>query len=165
MFQPAQTPTLSNAAVESFAIKRRHMTFAEAERARNHRTVQLALLNVGDMIGLESYVFDLSTHLNSARCTAPCDLFYILKHNFVRLQKRHGTQGLAERLRETVSLSFHAYPPKILSLPLFDSLIKRYLSANSGEEHTQHQKQTWRLHQATAKNSVRSQMILIRSCI
>lgn len=137
---------------ESFAIKRRAMTFAEAEKERAHRNRHVALLNTGDIVGLESYVCDLTTHLNSARCTAPCDLFYILKHNFVRLHKRHGTQGLSERLREIVLLSLQAYPPRILHLPLFDSLMKRQLASLSHDEQQQyHVKQSWlfRIHNGT----------------
>ena len=123
------------------------MTFAEAEEERTHRTVHLALLNQGDMIGLESYVCELSSHMTSARCTAPCDLFYILKHNFVRLQKRHGTQGLHERLRETVHLSFQAYPPRILQLPLIETLTKRYFSPIVTDEQQHYQNKTsWLLH-------------------
>ncbi|CAF3379761.1 unnamed protein product [Rotaria socialis] len=140
---------------ESFAIKRRYMTFAEAERERSHRNKQVALLNTGDIIGLESYVCDLNTHMNSARCTAPCDLFYILKHNFVRLQKRHGTQGLSERLREIVLLSLQAYPPRILHLPLINSLMKRQLASVTNDEQQQyHAKQSWlfHLHNATHSN-------------
>ena len=146
--------------METFVIKRRHMTFAEAEEERTHRTVHLALLNQGDMIGLESYICDLTTHLNSARCTASCDLFYILKHNFVRLQKRHGTQGLHERLRETVLLSFQTFPMRILQSPLFETLMKRFLlPINTDEQQQQHQyhnKQSWLLHvTSTTANSRR----------
>ena len=123
------------------------MTFAEAEEERTRRTTHLALLNQGDMIGLESYVCELTSHMNSARCTAPCDLFYILKHNFVRLQKRHGTQGLHERLRETVRLSFQAYPPRILQLPLIEILTKRYFSPIvTDEQQHYHNKNSWLLH-------------------
>jgi CRP-like cAMP-binding protein len=146
---------------QSLAIKRRHMTFAEAEKERSHRVQQLALLGPGDIIGLDSYVCDLSTYMNSARCTAPCDLFYILKHNFLRLQKRHGTQGLAERLREIVRLSLHAYPPRILQLPLYATLSKKQLAAPMTEEQ-QHQqlqqnnaKQPWLLHANNGNPSVR----------
>ncbi|CAF1575190.1 unnamed protein product [Adineta ricciae] len=131
---------------ESFSIKRRSMTFAEAEKERAYRTIQVALLNAGDIIGLESFVCDLLTHMNSARCTAPCDLFYILKHNFTRLQKRHATQGLSERLRETVLLTLQAYPPRILNLPLFTSLMKRQLAPIINDEQQQYQnKQSWLL--------------------
>jgi hypothetical protein len=138
--------TVSN---ESFAIKRRYMTFAEAEKERAYRTIHIALLNTGDIIGLESYVCELTTHMNSARCTAPCDLFYILKHNFIRLQKRVGTQGLTERLRENVLLSLQAYPSRILHLPLFNSLMKRQLAPIISDEQQQyHSKQSWlfRIH-------------------
>lgn len=132
---------------ESSAIKRRYMTFAEAEQERANRTVNVALLNPGDMIGLESYVCELNTHLNSARCTAPCDIFYILKHNFLRLQKRLGTQGLTERLKEIVQLSLPAYPTRILHLPLFRSLMKRQLASTVPDDQQQyHQKQSWLLH-------------------
>ena len=132
---------------ESSAIKRRHMTFAEAEQERANRTLNVALLNPGDMIGLESYICELNTHLNSARCTAPCDIFYILKHNFLRLQKRVGTQGLTERLKETVQLSLQGYPKRIIHLPVFRSLMKRQLASNiSDEQHHYHQKQSWLLH-------------------
>ena len=129
------------------------MTFAEAENERAHRTKHLALLNPGDIVGLESFVCDLPTHMNSARCTAPCDLFYILKHNFFRLQKRHGTQGLAERLREMVRLSFQAYQSPILQLPLYQSLMKRQLASVITDEHY-HSKQSWLLHLQSAKTSV-----------
>ncbi|CAF3383316.1 unnamed protein product [Rotaria sp. Silwood1] len=139
---------------ESFAIKRRYMTFAEAEKERSHRNRQVALLNTGDIIGLESYVCDLTTHMNSARCTAPCDLFYILKHNFIRLQKRHGTQGLSERLREIVLLSLQAYPQRILHLPLFNSLMKRQLAPIINDEQQQyHVKQSWLFHIHNAAHS------------
>ena len=131
------------------------MTFAEAEQERAHRAVHVALLNTGDIIGLESYVCDLSTHMNSARCTAPCDLFYILKHNFVRLQKRHGTQGLAERLRETVLLSLQAYPPRILQLPLFHTLMKRQLASAPANEQQHHEKQPCQSHPSRTAHSVR----------
>ncbi|CAF4127721.1 unnamed protein product [Rotaria sp. Silwood2] len=139
---------------ESFAIKRRYMTFAEAEKERSHRNRQVALLNTGDIVGLESYVCDLTTHMNSARCTASCDLFYILKHNFIRLQKRHGTQGLSERLREIVLLSLQAYPTRILHLPLFNSLMKRQLAPVMNDEQQQyHVKQSWLLHIHNATHS------------
>ena len=132
---------------ESFAIKRRHMTFAEAEKERQQRIIQLALLGTGDIIGLDSFVCDLSTYMNSARCTAPCDLFYILKHNFVRLQKRHGTQGLSERLRDIVRLSMQAYPSRITNLPLLSILMKKQLATMSEEDqHQYHAKQSWLLH-------------------
>jgi hypothetical protein len=144
--------TVSN---ESFATKRRHMTFAEAEKERGNRTIHVALLNSGDIVGLESYVCELTTHMNSARCTAPCDLFYILKHNFIRLQKRVGTQGLAERLREIVLLSLQAYPPRILQLPLFNSLMKRQLAPIISDEQQQyHAKQSWLFHIHNAPQSV-----------
>ena len=132
---------------QSLAMKRRYMTFAEAEQERANRTVNVALLNPGDMIGLESYVCELNTHLNSARCTAPCDVFYILKHNFLRLQKRLGTQGLTERLKELVQFSLPAYPTRILHLPLFRSLMKRQLAPKTtDEQQPYHQKQSWLLH-------------------
>ena len=44
------------------------MTFAQAEKERAQRIMQLALLGAGDIVGLESYVCDLPTHINSARC-------------------------------------------------------------------------------------------------
>ena len=133
---------------ESFAIKRRSMTFAQAERERSERIVNLALLSNGDIVGLDSFVFDLSTYINSARCTAPCDLFYILKHNFVRLQKRHGTQGLTERLRDMVRLSIQTHPERILNLPIFDTLIRKYLTPVSFEDQQNgyYSKQSWLLH-------------------
>jgi len=141
---------------ESFSIKRRHMTFAQAEKERAYRTIQVALLNTGDMIGLESYVCDLATHMNSARCTAPCDLFYILKHNFTRLQKRHAAQGLSDRLREFVLLSLQAYPPRILQLPLFNSLMKRQLAPIISDEQQQyHSKQSWLFRIHNTNHSVR----------
>ena len=143
---------------ESLAIKRRHMTFAEAEKERSHRVQQLALLGPGDIIGLDSYVCDLSTYMNSARCTAPCDLFYILKHNFLRLHKRHGTQGLAERLREIVRSSLHAYPSRILQLPLYATLSKKQLAAPMTDEQQQlhnNAKQPWLLHANNGQKSVR----------
>jgi hypothetical protein len=145
--------TISN---ESFAIKRRNMTFAEAEKERAYRTLHVALLNTGDIIGLESYVCELNTHINSARCTAPCDLFYILKHNFIRLQKRYGIQGLSERLREIVLLTLQAYPSRILHLPLFNSLMKRQLAPMINDEQQQqnHTKQSWLLHIHNANRSV-----------
>lgn len=123
------------------------MTFAEAENERANRTLQVALLNIGDIIGLESYVCELNTHINSARCTTPCDLFYILKHNFLRLQKRHGALALTERLREIVLLSLQAYPTRILHLPIFQSLMKRQLAsiANDDQQHYR-AKQSWLLH-------------------
>jgi hypothetical protein len=132
----------------SFAIKRRYMTFAEAENERTYRTKHVALLNMGDMFGLESYACDLPTYMNSARCTAPCDLFYMLKHNFVRIQKRHGTLGLNERLRDTVLLSFRAYPSRIIQLPLFQSLIKRQLALSMINEQPQqyYGQQSWLTH-------------------
>lgn len=142
---------------ESSAIKRRSMTFAEAEKERSHRNRHVALLNAGDIIALEPYVCDLNTHMNSARCTAPCDLFYILKHNFIRLQKRHGTQGLTERLREIVLLSLQAYPQRILHLPLFTSLFKRQLATTTNDERHQqqyHAKQSWLLHIHNATQAV-----------
>jgi hypothetical protein len=140
---------------ESFAIKRRSMTFAQAEKERAYRTLHVALLNPGDIIGLESYVCELNTHMNSARCTAPCDLFYILKHNFIRLQKRHGTQGLTERLREIVLLTLQAYPTRILHLPLFNSLMKRQLAPIINDEQQQyHTKQSWLLHIHNTARSV-----------
>lgn len=132
---------------ESSAIKRRYMTFAEAEQERANRTLNVALLNPGDMIGLESYICELNTHLNSARCTAPCDMFYILKHNFLRLKKRLGTQGLTERLKETIQLSLQGYPKRILHLPLYRSLMKRQLATHLPDEHHHyHHKQSWLLH-------------------
>ncbi len=131
---------------ESYAIKRRHMTFAQAEKERAQRILQLALLSSGDIIGLECYVCDLTTHINTARCTAPCDLFYILKHNFLRLQKRHGTQGLGERLREMVLLSLQVYPSRIRQLPLFTSLMKKQLAPPVTDEQQQyHSKKSWML--------------------
>lgn len=132
---------------KSFAIERRSMTFAEAEKERANRTLDIVSLNTGDIIGLESYVCELNTHMNSARCTTPCDLFYILKHNFIRLQKRLGTQGLTERLREIVLLTLQAYPSRILHLPLFNSLYKRQLApANNDEQQQYRAKQSWLLH-------------------
>lgn len=134
---------------KSFAIERRSMTFAEAEKERAERILDVALLNSGDIIALESYVCELNTHINTARCTAPCDLFYILKHNFIRLQKRHGTQGLTERLREIVLLTLQAYPTRILHLPVFNSLAKRQLASINNDEQQQQQyraKQSWLLH-------------------
>ena len=129
---------------ESYAIKRRHMTFAQAEKERAQRIIQLALLGAGDIIGLECYVCDLITHINSARCSAPCDLFYILKHNFLRLQKRHGTQGLSERLREMVLLSLQAYPARIRQLSLFTTLMKKQLAPPLTDEQIQyHGKKSW----------------------
>ncbi|CAF0826170.1 unnamed protein product [Rotaria sp. Silwood1] len=139
---------------ESYAIKRRHMTFAQAEKERAQRILQLALLGAGDIIGLESYVGDLATHVNSARCTAPCDLFYILKHNFVRLQKRHGAQGLSERLREMVVLSLQAYPLRIMDLPLFTALMKRQLAPPITDEQAQYRsKQSWLLNLNNSSHS------------
>ncbi|CAF1355657.1 unnamed protein product [Rotaria magnacalcarata] len=154
MFQRSQPtnvhiPTVSSTDMhrESFAIKRRHMTFAEAEKERAQRILQLVLLTTGDIVGLEAYVCDLATHMNAARCTAPCDLFYILKHNFVRLQKRHGAQGLGERLREMVLLSLQAYPTRIIHLPLYTSLLKRQLAPPITDDQTSyHTKQSWLLH-------------------
>jgi hypothetical protein len=140
---------------ESFAIKRRSMTFAQAEKERANRTLHVVSLNIGDIIGLESYVCELNTHMNSARCTAPCDLFYILKHNFIRLHKRHGTQGLSERLRDIVLLTLQAYPSRILHLPLFNSLMKRQLAPVSNDEQQQyHAKQSWLLHIRNTTHSV-----------
>jgi hypothetical protein len=134
---------------ESFVIKRRRMTFAEAERERQQRILQLALLNTGDIIGLESYVCDLSTYVNSARCTAPCDLFFILKHNFLRLQKRHGTQGLIEHLRDMVRLSLQAYPMNLMRLPLFHVLMKKQLARATDNE----QKSEYRRKQSGLSNA------------
>ena len=124
------------------------MTFAQAEKERSQRILQLALLGAGDIIGLDAYVCDLATYTNSARCTAPCDLFYILKHNFLRLQKRHGTQGLAERLREIVRLSLQAYPARVAQLPLYTALMKKQLALPISDEQQQqyHSKQSWLLH-------------------
>ncbi|UJR21571.1 hypothetical protein I4U23_024654 [Adineta vaga] len=147
-----QTHTMRS---ESFSIKRRSMTFAEAEKERAYRTIQVALLNTGDIIGLESFVCDLTTHMNSARCTAPCDLFYILKHNFTRLQKRHATQGLSERLREIVLLTLQAYPSRILNLPLFTSLMRRQLAPVIIDEQQHYQnKQSWIFRIHNNSNSV-----------
>ena len=141
---------------QSFAIKRRHMTFAQAEKERHQRIVQLALLGTGDIIGLDAFVCDLSTYMNTARCTAPCDLFYILKHNFVRLQKRHGTQGLTERLKDIVRLSVQAYPQRISHLPLFDVLVKKFLSnEQEDEQHPYHSKQSWLLHVSHSSPTVK----------
>lgn len=140
---------------ESYAIKRRHMTFAQAEQDRAQRILQLALLGTGDIIGLECYVCDLPTHINSARCTAPCDLFYILKHNFIRLQKRHGTQGLGERLRELVRLSWQAYSTRIVHLPLFSALTKKHLTPpTADEQHQYHNKKSWIIHAKHGRRSV-----------
>jgi hypothetical protein len=131
------------------------MTFAEAEKERANRTLHVALLNAGDITGLESYVCDLNTHINSARCTAPCDLFYILKHNFVRLQKRNGASGFTERLREIVLLGLQAYPTRILHLPIFQSLTKRQLAPIIRTDQQQyHAKQSWLLHIRKANNAV-----------
>ena len=160
MIQPSQpanvhipsTPNI-NGHKESYAIKRRHMTFAQAEQDRAQRISQLALLGAGDIVGLECYICDLPTHINSARCTAPCDLFYILKHNFLRLQKRHGTQGLAERLREMVLLSWQAYPSKIVQLPLMTVIKKKHLAPPAPDEQY-HNKKSWILHSAHARRSV-----------
>ncbi|CAF0882557.1 unnamed protein product [Rotaria sordida] len=154
MFQPSESSNVHIPSTvnidshrESFAIKRRHMTFAQAEKERAQRILHLALLTTGDTIGLASYVCDLATHINSARCTGPCDLFYILKHNFVRLQKRHGAQGLSERLREMVVLSLQAYPSRIMHLPLLTALMKRQLAPPIIDEQAQyHNKQSWLLH-------------------
>jgi hypothetical protein len=141
------TRPIDNVSKESSATKRRHMTFAEAEKERANRTLHVALLQTGDIIGLESYVCEFNTHMNSARCTAPCDLFYILKHNFIRLQKRLGTQGLTERLREIALLSLQAYPTRILHLPLYTALMKRQLAPIISDEQQQyHAKQSWLLH-------------------
>ncbi|CAF1332490.1 unnamed protein product [Adineta steineri] len=159
-------PSYHVASTESFSIKRRSMTFAEAERERAYRTIQVALLNAGDMIGLESYVCDLPTYMNSARCTGPCDLFYILKHNFVRLQKRNGTQGISERLREIVLLSLQAYPLRILNLPLFKSLKKRQLAPAINEDYQKyHSKQSWllRIPNRTQSSSRRIRSTLINT--
>lgn len=160
MIQPAQPtnvhiPSTSNmnGHKESYAIKRRHMTFAQAENDRAQRILQLALLGAGDIIGLECYICDLPTYINSARCTAPCDLFYILKHNFLRLQKRHGTQGLAERLREMVLLSWQAYPSRIVHLPLLTVLTKKHLTPTNPDEQY-HNKKSWILHATHARRSV-----------
>jgi hypothetical protein len=140
---------------ESFAIKRRHMTFAQAEKERAQRILQLALLGGGDIVGLESYVCDLATYINTARCTSPCDLFYILQHNFLRLQKRHGTQGLGERLREMVVLSLQAYPSRIMQLPLFTALMKKQLAPPVNEEQQQyHSKPSWLVRMNNAPYSV-----------
>jgi hypothetical protein len=161
MLQPSQPanvhiPSTSNMNDhrESYAIKRRHMTFAQAEEERAQRILQIALLGAGDIIGLECYVCDLVTHINSARCTAPCDLFYILKHNFVRLQKRHGTQGLGERLREMIVLSLQAYPPRIIHLPLFTILMKKQLAPPIIDEQQYHNKQSWLLRLNNRSHSV-----------
>ena len=135
------------------------MTFAEAEQERTQRKLHLALLGTGDIVGLESYVCDLATYMNSARCTAACDLFYILKHNFLRLQKRHAIQGLNERLREMVLLSFQAYPSRVASLSIFTSLIKRQLAPPGNNEQLQyHNKQSWLLN---LNNSVCSYLFFI----
>ena len=139
---------------ESYAIQRRHMTFAQAEKERAQRVLQLALLSAGDIIGLECYVCDLATHINSARCTAPCDLFYILKHNFLRLQKRHGTQGLGERLRETVLLSLQAYPSRIMHLPLFTVLMKKQLAPPALDDQQYYGKKAWLLRANSSNKSV-----------
>ncbi|CAF0873630.1 unnamed protein product [Adineta steineri] len=139
---------------KSFAIKRRNMTFAQAENERSQRILQLALLGAGDIIGLECYVCDLTTYMNSARCTAPCDLFYILKHNFARLQKRYSTQVFSERLREMVLLSLQAYSSRIIQSPLFTALIKKKLTPKINDERQQyHNKQSWLLHLNNASNS------------
>lgn len=143
---------------QSFVIKRRYMTFAQAEQERSQRILQLALLGPGDIIGLECYVCDLATHINTARCTAPCDLFYILKHNFVRLQKRHGTQGLGERLREMILLSLHAYPQRITHLPLFTTLMKKQLAPPLTDEQRQQlyqNKKSWLLRLNNPPQSAR----------
>jgi hypothetical protein len=157
--QPSNTHIPSDSNIndhtQSFAIKRRHMTFAQAENERAQRVLQLALLGPGDIIGLECYVCDLATHINSARCTAPSDLFYILKHNFVRLQKRHGTQGLGERLREMVLLSLEAYPSRMMHLPLFTALMKKKLAPPVNDEQQQyHNKKSWHLHITNSPRSV-----------
>jgi hypothetical protein len=146
---------MNTTSTSSSAIKRRYMTFAEAEKERANRALHVALLNIGNMIGLESYVCELSTYINSARCTAPCDLFYILKHNFLRLQKRHGTQGLTERLRETVLHSLQAYPSRILHLPIFHSLMKRQLAPiiHNDQQHYR-TKQSWLLHIRNSTHAV-----------
>jgi hypothetical protein len=162
MLQPAQPtnvhmPSAANMTGhrDSYAIKRRHMTFAEAEKERTQRMLHLALLGGGDIIGLESYVCDLATYVNSARCTAPCDLFYILKHNFVRLQKRHGTQGLGERLREMITLSLQAYPSRVIHLPLFTALMKKQLAPPINDEQSAYRtKQSWLLHINNTHHSV-----------
>ena len=143
---------------QSFVIKRRHMTFAEAEYERSQRILQLALLGPGDIIGLECYVCDLATHINTARCTAPCDLFYILKHNFVRLQKRHGTQGLGERLREMILPSLQAYPQRVSYLPLFTTLMKKQLAPPLTDEQQQQlyqNKKSWLLRLNHPGQSIR----------
>lgn len=132
------------------------MTFAQAEKERHQRIIQLALLGTGDIVGLDAFVCDLPTYMNSARCTAPCDLFYILKHNFVRLQKRHGTQGLTERLRDMVRLSIQAYPNRIAHLPLYTVLMKKQLATVDEDEQQQyHAKHSWLLHVNHQKKSVR----------
>jgi len=146
---------IQNGHKESYAIKRRHMTFAQAEEERAQRILQLALLSAGDIIGLECYICDLATHINSARSTAPCDLFYILHHNFIRLQKRHGTQGLGERLREMVILSLQAYPARITHLPLFTALLKKQLAPPANDDQQQYyNKQSWLLRMKNPSQSV-----------
>lgn len=161
MIQPSQPanvhiPSTSNQIGhrESYAIKRRHMTFAQAEKERAERILQLALLGAGDIIGLECYICDLASHINSARCTAPCDLFYILHHNFIRLQKRHGTQGLGERLREMVVLSLQAYPARIIHLPLFNVLMKKQLAPPIIDDQQYRNKQSWLLRINNQSQSV-----------
>jgi hypothetical protein len=140
---------------ESYAIKRRHMTFAEAEKERAERILHLALLGAGDIIGLECYICELPTHINSARCTAPCDLFYILHHNFIRLQKRHGTQGLGERLRKMVIDSLQAYPSRIMHLPLFTVLMKKQLAPPvNDDQQPYYSKQSWLLRINNPSHSV-----------
>jgi hypothetical protein len=168
------TPSTNEIIHESFAIQRRHMTFAEAEKRRTYRTIPLSLLNAGDVVGLDSFVHDLATHPNTARCTAPCDLFYILKHNFDRLQKRYGTHGLIERLRECVMLSFVAYPRVVQELQLFRTLIKRHSSsfiddedAGDGKRSHSHQgKQSWLFHapnvHSTVSQSVSSSINIVK---
>lgn len=166
MFQPSQPSNVhipssvdTNDPRQSFAIKRRHMTFAQAEHERAERILQLALLTASDIIGLECYVCDLATHINSARCTAPCDLFYILKHNFTRLQKRHGTQGLSERLREMVLLSLQAYPSRIMHMPLFTALMKKKLAPRMNDDQPQQQqyqnRQSWIVQMHNTSHRVR----------
>ncbi|CAF0733690.1 unnamed protein product [Didymodactylos carnosus] len=155
--------TEQQAKQQSYAIKRRHMTFAQAEQELKKRMLQVALLTTGDIIALEEYVCDLQTYMQTARCTSACDLFYILKHNLVRLQKRMGAQGLVEKLRETVLLTFHAYKQRFIysSIPLVRLLTVELEKRNENDlmNNNYQQKRWFQLQQNTPKTSRRFQRV------
>ncbi|CAF0903653.1 unnamed protein product [Didymodactylos carnosus] len=148
---------------QSYAIKRRHMTFAQAEQELKKRMLQISLLTAGDIIALEEYVCDLQTHMQTARCTSSCDIFYILKHNLIRLQKRMASHGLTEKLRETVLLTFSAYKQRFIysSIPLIRLLTLELEKRNENDlmsNNNYQQKRTWiQIYQNTPKSNRRHQ--------